>query len=615
MTRTLKPGTKAERFFTLDRAAVNEDSRTVELSFSSETPYERWWGVEILDHQKKSIRLDRLKSGGPLLVDHDTSDIVGVIESVRIDSDLTGRAVVRFGKSVRAEEVYLDVKDGIRRNVSVGYVIHRADEVPGSDKAQPTYRITDWEPLEVSLVSVPADASVGVGRSADEESPVIELPKRIQPKEQRMDDVKVISPADVAAAEVRARDDALKAEQRRSTDILTMGDDYGHPELAVKALRDGISVADFQKVLLDARKSSDVKISFGKGAQVQENLEKDEKRGFRNLGHFCQDVFRACKRNGAMSGELQRAATTFANESAGPDGGYEVPPGFASGITSLSLSEESLLSRAANVPVEGNSMAYTDSETTPWGSSGVSATWDGEGSTASQSKPSLKKKRLELNKLRVLVPATDELLADTSAMTSHITQVMGEAVFWKTQDSIVNGTGAGMPLGITKSPGIVSQTKETSQAADSIVAANIAKMYARGLGGAGADFVWLINPDAFSQIITLTLNSNPIWVPANSGFKGAPDGVLMGRPVILTDTCQTLGDKYDIIYANMNGYRAITKAGGAQFSTSMHLWFDQDIEAFKLVFRMDGQPQLSAPVTPPNSAVTRSHFVTLDARA
>lgn len=259
-------------------------------------------------------------------------------------------------------------------------------------------------------------------------------------------------------------------------------------------------------------------------------------------------------------------------------------------------------------------MSYTDSEQTPWGSSGVIATWDGEASVATPTKPSLKKKRLELSKLRVLVAATDEMLADATAMSSHITRSMREAVDWKVQDAMVNGSGAGMPLGITKSPCVVSQAKESGQAADTIVAKNIAKMYARGLGGAGANFVWLVNPDAYPEIITLTLNNNPIWIPNNVGFKGAPDGLLMGRPIFMTDTCQTLGDKFDIIYANMKGYRAITKSGGAQFSTSMHLWFDQDIQAFKLVFRLDGQPQLSAAVTPPNSAVTRSHFVTLDAR-
>jgi HK97 family phage major capsid protein/HK97 family phage prohead protease len=602
--KTLKPGTKVERIFTLDRSAVNPESRTVELAFASEEPVDRLWGREILDLQPKSIRLNRLKSGGPLLVDHDFRDIVGVIESVRVDADLTGRAVVRFGKSARAEEVYQDVIDGIRQSVSVGYVIHDAEQTGGKDKT-PIVRITDWEPYEISMVSVPADATVGVGRSAEgaKENP-------IQPEEQRMSEA-TLTAADIAAAEARAREESLKAEQKRANEILTIGQEYGAMELASKAVRDGIGLPEFQRQVLEARKTG--VITFGQAARTTENLESDPKRGFRNLGHFTFDVVQACKLNGRVSENL-RAASVFANESAGPDGGYDVPPEFAAGISSLALSEESLLSRTQNITVEGNSMSFTDSESTPWGSSGVIASWDGEGSTAIPTKPGTKKKRLELNKLRVLVAATDELLSDSSAMSSYLTQTMKEAVDWKVQDAIVNGAGAGLPLGITKSAAIVTQSKESGQAADTIVAANIAKMYARGLGGAGANFVWLLNPDAFPQIITLTLNNNPIFIANNSGIKGAPDGLLMGKPIILTDTCQTLGNLYDIVYANMNGYRTITKGGGAQFSTSMHLWFDQDIQAFKLVVRMDGAPQLSAAVTPPNSSVTRSHFIALEAR-
>jgi len=97
---TLKPGTKVERTFVVTREAVDADTRTVNLAFSSEEPYDRWWGREILDHGKKSVRLDRLKSGGPVLCDHDARDIVGVIESVSIDGDLVGRAVVRFGRGI-----------------------------------------------------------------------------------------------------------------------------------------------------------------------------------------------------------------------------------------------------------------------------------------------------------------------------------------------------------------------------------------------------------------------------------------------------------------------------------------------------------------------------------
>ncbi len=157
---------KQERGFLVERASIDESSRTAKLAFASETPYERVWGVEILDCTPGSMRQVRMLSGANLLCDHDMRDVVGVVESVEIGADRVARAVVRFGKSARAEEVWRDVVDGIRRNVSVGYMIHKAQLVESVDGLD-TYRVTDWEPFEVSLVSVPADASVGVGRSVD----------------------------------------------------------------------------------------------------------------------------------------------------------------------------------------------------------------------------------------------------------------------------------------------------------------------------------------------------------------------------------------------------------------------------------------------------------------
>lgn len=622
MSKQIKPGTKCERTFAVSRAAVDDAARTVELSFSSEQPYERWWGIEILDHGNKSIRLDRLKSGGPLLCDHDARDHVGVIESVQIGSDRVGRAVVRFGKSARAEEIFQDVKDGIRCNVSVGYMIHKAQLVETNEDAE-TYRVSDWEPYEVSLVSVPADASVGVGRAANEENPVIPSPiETTQLKQEQiiMSEVKENQAADTGAIEARAKEQAEKDTLKRMNDIFTIGEDHediGGVALARAAVKDGISVAEFQSRLLAAKREKTGKggqITFGLGARCKENIEDDAKRGFANYGEFCADVVRASTGK-QVSEKFTRAATTFANEASGPDGGYAIPPEFAREIASYTESEESLLAACDNTPISGNSMTFPKDETQPWGSTGISAAWEGEGVQSTPKKPALGESQLKLRKLKVLVAASEELLADAPAMSSYLVRKSGEAVDWKTQDAIINGTGAGMPLGILNAASLVSQAKETSQVADTIVAANIAKMYGRVIKGAGANLKWLINPDAFQQVVTLTLNSNPIWIPASEGFKGAPDGLLLGRPIVMTDACDTVGDKGDIILANMNGYRAITKAGGIELATSMHLWFDQDLMAFRVIFRMDGQPALASAVTPPNSAVTRSHFVTLDARA
>ena len=238
-TKQIKPGSRVTRALTFDRAAINEESRTVELAFASETPYERYWGVEILDLAQPSVRLGRLTAGGPLLMDHDSRDHIGVIESVQIGTDRVGRAVVRFGKSARAEEVFQDVKDGIRRNVSVGYMIHKAVLVEQNEE-QDTYRVTDWEPFEVSLVSVPADASVGIGRSADAESPIEFIPLQ---EKQIMSDINV--------EEVRA--EAVKSEQKRTQEIIAMGEQfkaYGADGVAAECLRNGKSVEETRAAIM-----------------------------------------------------------------------------------------------------------------------------------------------------------------------------------------------------------------------------------------------------------------------------------------------------------------------------------------------------------------------------
>jgi HK97 family phage major capsid protein/HK97 family phage prohead protease len=163
---TIKTGAQY-RHLQFDRAAMDTESRTIDLAFSSEEPYERFFGTEVLDHDARSIRLDRMQSGGPLLVDHDPTDIVGVIEAVEIGQDRVGRAKVRFGNSARAQEVYQDVLDGIRRNVSVGYITHKmaSEKSNGAE----VMRAVDWEPLEISIVAVPADPTVGIGRNSNME--------------------------------------------------------------------------------------------------------------------------------------------------------------------------------------------------------------------------------------------------------------------------------------------------------------------------------------------------------------------------------------------------------------------------------------------------------------
>lgn len=243
MTESIKTG-KLFRSFGLDRSTINEERRTIELSFSSEAPVDRWFGTEVLDHSPGSVRLDRIKTGGPLLLDHCREDQVGVVEDVAITSDRKGRAVVRFGKSGAAEEIYQDVLDGIRQNVSVGYMIHKM-EIEEPEGAAPIYRAIDWEPLEISIVSVPADISVGVGRASENETFETEIINHIK---KTTEEKRVMETVDVKAIQTEAR----QAEQSRVRDILAIGQRQKLDDLARQFVDNGKTVDEFRAAVIEA---------------------------------------------------------------------------------------------------------------------------------------------------------------------------------------------------------------------------------------------------------------------------------------------------------------------------------------------------------------------------
>lgn len=179
---TPKINERTQRSAVFEVKSVVQSKRTAELAFASEAPYERSYGIEILDCNSSSVDLSRLIAAGPLLVDHDPTDQVGVIESVRIDADRVCRAVVRFSKSQRGQEIFQDVVDGIRKNVSVGYMVNQA-VLQGVEGSTEVYRMTHWTPYEISLVSCPADITVGIGRASNA-SP---YPMKDQPQEMSAD--------------------------------------------------------------------------------------------------------------------------------------------------------------------------------------------------------------------------------------------------------------------------------------------------------------------------------------------------------------------------------------------------------------------------------------------
>lgn len=340
----------------------------------------------------------------------------------------------------------------------------------------------------------------------------------------------------------------------------------------------------------------------------------DASHGFRNLSEFVSAVHNQTVRGQADDRlSIGAAATTYGNEGSMADGGFLVPPTFSAQVWQHSLEEDAFLPLCDTQNISGNTMSYPKDETTPWGTDGVRAYWENEAAAATATKPKGEVNTLRLKRLTALIPITDELQADGVAVGSYVSGKAGTSIRWKTNLALFSGNGVGQPDGIFSSSARVDVAKESGQAADTVVAANVAKMFSRQINPRGS--VWVINPDVLPQLVVMTIGNQPIWTAPNSGMMDSPMGRLLGLPIISTDVCDTVGDVGDIGLVNFKYQRVIQKAGGIETATSMHIYFDQNMNAYRFTFRVDAKPVLTAAVTPPNSSNTRSPFVFLADRA
>lgn len=162
-------------FFDAEIRAVEGEERTVELSFSSEEPYSRWWGVEILDHSVGCVDLSRLNSIGCVLFNHNRDAVIGKVLKAWVENNRC-KATVRFDDDEESDKIFLKVQSETLKGVSVGYVVNSWEEVmPGKKSSDgrftgPCEVAKSWTALEISIVSVPADPTVGVGRAYGEET-------------------------------------------------------------------------------------------------------------------------------------------------------------------------------------------------------------------------------------------------------------------------------------------------------------------------------------------------------------------------------------------------------------------------------------------------------------
>jgi HK97 family phage major capsid protein len=350
--------------------------------------------------------------------------------------------------------------------------------------------------------------------------------------------------------------------------------------------------------------------------------------GFKAFGEYARSVLLASVGQGRdprlVFGDVKEdggfkaaAPTTYGSELSGADGGFLIPPQFANDIFTLSLGEDSLLPYTDNIDLDdGNGMVFPKDETTPWGTDGIRAYWQNEAGAGTQTKPKLGTLALRLHKLLALVPVTDELLVDARALSGYLPKKVAASIRWKTNEAIINGTGAGQPQGVMSSAAVTQVSKDSGQATLTLSVLNLANMLAQLPNGSWGSACWLVHNTVLGALFSLNSSGFPYYLPFGSGsgpLQKSPFGSLLGLPVIVSQHAAAFTSAGDVQLHDLKYYQTITK-GGMQTATSMHLYFDADATAFRTTFRVDGKPKIAAAISQAQGSTKLSPFLKLQAR-
>jgi len=372
-----------------------------------------------------------------------------------------------------------------------------------------------------------------------------------------------------------------------------------------------------------------------KGVKITVGQSEGEKLmstgGFKNFGHFAYEVYKAGK-NGQSAGHiltrysdmLTTKAASGMNELVDSEGGYLIPTEQSTELLNIALEASIVRPRARVIPMSSShieipAMKDEDRSSTLFG--GVQVFRTGEGGQVTGSQPAFRKIGLKLTKLTGLCYVTDEMLQDSPiSVEALVMNLFPQAIAYKEDEEFLTANGAGKPLGIQNAANNskIAVPKEAAQVKETINSQNILKMYSRAWGKNNA--VWVANHNTFPQLATMVLSVGtggvPLWLPGNNtGLAGAPNGTLLGRPLLLTEQVPTLGTEGDVGLYDFSQYLIGERSGeGLQSATSIHLRFDYGEVAFRFTLRNDGQPWWRAPLTPKNGD-TLSPFVTLATRA
>ncbi len=307
------------------------------------------------------------------------------------------------------------------------------------------------------------------------------------------------------------------------------------------------------------------------------------------------------------------------NETDGGAGGFLLPDPFVAQLLMVSLEMAVVRPRAFVMPMTSETIRIpairdTSHATTVFG--GVQAYWTAESGAVTESNPTFRQIQLTAKKLTGYTTTSNELMADSAiSIEALIQRMFGEAIAFYEDLAFIEGTGAGQPQGLLGAGAVVSVAKETGQAATTIVAENLDKMYARMFPASLSRAVWLAHIDTFPQLAALSRSVGaggaPVWM---ANVSGSPPTTIYGRPVIFAEKCKTLGTTGDIYFVDL-AYYIIGDRQGVTMAASPYPRFTNDETVIKFVERLDGQPWLDTAITPRNGSNTMSPIVKLDTRA
>jgi len=395
-----------------------------------------------------------------------------------------------------------------------------------------------------------------------------------------------------------------------------------------------------EEVITASKAHTDTAIEAFKAAQpapsaghvVQDGLDNQasdpELPAYKSLGEQLQDVAKAYAPGARPSARLLKAHKAVSGHSEGvaADGGFAVGTDQAGELLRPIYDTSPLMSGMRRYTISSNSNSLSlwgineTSRATGSRYGGVRAYRVAEGDDKTASKMGLRDIRLELHTVAVAAYATDELLQDAALLG----QVIGEAARNELQffmaDDVIRGTGAGMPTGILNAASLVTVVKEVGQAADSVVAENILKMWVRMPPRNRANAAWYFNqevePELQQMSIGVGTGGQLVYMPPG-GLSASPYASIFGRPAMAIEHMEELGTVGDIGLFDMSQYLWAEK-GGIQSAASIHVRFLNDEMTYRFTVRYDGQPGWSSALTPYQGTATTgtlSPFVVLASRA